>query len=72
MAPDRDFSAFNVIGMGFVQERHADGSCQHLVEVDRALFGFAMRWAAFYVLAAAVVIATHVPTTTKIILTAAN
>ena len=50
---------FDVIGPGYIPERHIDEKHRHLSEMDGNVVGGAMAWLAFYSVAVVAVIAGH-------------
>ena len=72
MAFEPDTQHFDVIGPGFIQERHADEKHRYLIEAEKNAVGGAMAWLAFYATAVVVVVISNFQKATDIVVAAGN
>ena len=63
---------FNVVGTGYVAERHAEEKHRHLLQSDTNAVGGAMAWLAFYALAIVVVVTANLQKAASIVVASVN
>jgi hypothetical protein len=70
MSFETNMQHFDVVGPGYVSERHADEKHRYLLETEKNAVGGA--WLAFYAIAIVVVVINSFQKVTDIVVAAAN
>ena len=63
---------FDVVGTGYVAERHAEERHRHLLDTEKNAVGGALAWLAFYALAVVVVVTANLQKAASIVVASAN